>query len=104
MVSSRNLAYLNLGFLVWPFVTATPSIGRHTSFAKKLSQDHGARGLLDLPILASIGSVVEGITGSVASIVDKNNKRPDAAHPYQAPGPTDQRGPCPGLNTLANHG
>lgn len=27
-----------------------------------------------------------------------------ADHPFQAPGPTDQRGPCPGLNTLANHG
>lgn len=27
-----------------------------------------------------------------------------ANHPFQAPGPTDQRGPCPGLNTLANHG
>lgn len=24
---------------------------------------------------------------------------PDAAHPFIAPGPTDQRGPCPGLNT-----
>jgi len=29
---------------------------------------------------------------------------PDADHPYQAPGPNDQRGPCPALNTLANHG
>lgn len=28
----------------------------------------------------------------------------DEAHPWQAPGPGDQRGPCPGLNTLANHG
>lgn len=28
----------------------------------------------------------------------------DAAHPYIAPGPNDLRGPCPGLNTLANHG
>ena len=28
----------------------------------------------------------------------------DAAHPYQAPGPNDIRGPCPGLNTLASHG
>jgi Peroxidase, family 2 len=28
----------------------------------------------------------------------------DAAHPYRAPGPGDMRGPCPGLNTLANHG
>jgi unspecific peroxygenase len=28
----------------------------------------------------------------------------DPAHPYIAPKPTDMRGPCPGLNTLANHG
>jgi unspecific peroxygenase len=28
----------------------------------------------------------------------------NAAHPYQAPGPNDIRGPCPGLNTLASHG
>lgn len=28
----------------------------------------------------------------------------DADHPYQAPGPDDIRGPCPGLNTLASHG
>lgn len=25
---------------------------------------------------------------------------PDADHPYQAPGPTDQRGPCPGQLTF----
>ncbi|KAJ7588965.1 Chloroperoxidase [Mycena floridula] len=29
---------------------------------------------------------------------------PDAAHPFIAPGPYDQRGPCPAMNTLANHG
>ncbi|KAG6830338.1 hypothetical protein H0H87_008434 [Tephrocybe sp. NHM501043] len=29
---------------------------------------------------------------------------PDHAHPYIAPGSHDLRGPCPGLNTLANHG
>ncbi|KAK0546529.1 hypothetical protein OC846_005223 [Tilletia horrida] len=28
----------------------------------------------------------------------------DANHPYIAPGANDIRGPCPGLNTLANHG
>lgn len=28
----------------------------------------------------------------------------DAAHQYVAPGSTDQRGVCPGLNSLANHG
>jgi hypothetical protein len=29
---------------------------------------------------------------------------PEAAYPYQDPKPSDQRGACPGLNTLANHG
>ena len=28
----------------------------------------------------------------------------DAAHPFKAPEQGDIRGPCPGLNTLANHG
>ncbi|KAK1233471.1 hypothetical protein PQX77_003367 [Marasmius sp. AFHP31] len=27
-----------------------------------------------------------------------------SAYPWQAPGPNDLRSPCPGLNTLANHG
>ena len=31
-------------------------------------------------------------------------KFPEPAYPYQDPKPSDQRGPCPGLNTLANHG
>jgi len=31
-------------------------------------------------------------------------KFPEAAYPYQDPQPSDQRGACPGLNTLANHG
>lgn len=28
----------------------------------------------------------------------------DWLHPFLPPGPLDIRGPCPGLNTLANHG
>ena len=27
----------------------------------------------------------------------------DNAHAFEAPGPNDIRGPCPGLNTAANH-
>lgn len=27
----------------------------------------------------------------------------DTAHAFEAPGPNDIRGPCPGLNTAANH-
>jgi hypothetical protein len=40
-----------------------------------------------------LGSLVNGLVGGVAAIVDPANKRPDAAHPFVAPGPTDQRGP-----------
>jgi hypothetical protein len=29
-------------------------------------------------------------------------KFPEAAYPYKDPTPSDQRGPCPGMNTLAN--
>lgn len=28
----------------------------------------------------------------------------DEDHHFKTPGPNDQRGPCPGLNTAANHG
>ncbi|THW15839.1 Cloroperoxidase [Aureobasidium pullulans] len=31
-------------------------------------------------------------------------KFPEAAYPYKDPAPSDQRGPCPGMITLANHG
>lgn len=31
-------------------------------------------------------------------------KVPDDDHPYLDPLPTNDRGPCPGLNALANHG
>ena len=29
---------------------------------------------------------------------------PGSGHEYVAPGPNDNRGPCPGLNAFANHG
>ncbi|KAJ7870834.1 Chloroperoxidase [Mycena olivaceomarginata] len=36
---------------------------------------------------------------------DTGTKRvPDADHPFIAPGSNDMRGPCPAMNTLANHG
>ncbi|KAM0752570.1 hypothetical protein T439DRAFT_371403 [Meredithblackwellia eburnea MCA 4105] len=43
---------------------------------------------LDLPYLVSVGTKVI----------------PDAAHPFKAPGPTDRRGGCPGLNIMSNYG
>jgi hypothetical protein len=43
--------------------------------------------------------------GSVASgLLNPNDKRPESGYTFQAPGPNDSRGPCPGLNLLANYG
>ena len=55
-------------------------------------------------LLGGVGDLLDGLLGSLPSLVNGETRVPDAAHPFQAPGPTDQRGPCPGLNTLANHG
>lgn len=44
------------------------------------------------------------ITNPPAQTFNGTKVIPDAEHPFIAPGPADLRGPCPGLNTLANHG
>ncbi|KAJ7627233.1 Chloroperoxidase [Roridomyces roridus] len=67
--------------------------------------------LLLLP-LATAKSVLEVRDGQTATPItfpaaptDTGIKQvPDVDHPFIAPGPDDQRGPCPGMNTLANHG
>ncbi|KAJ7599079.1 Chloroperoxidase [Mycena floridula] len=53
--------------------------------------------------------VQDGVTGTLITLPTQpaNNglkQIPDADHPFIAPGPGDQRGPCPAMNTLANHG
>ncbi|KAJ7072768.1 Chloroperoxidase [Mycena amicta] len=53
--------------------------------------------------------VQDGQTGTLIAIppqpTETGSKRiPDPAHPFIAPGPDAQRGPCPAMNTLANHG
>jgi hypothetical protein len=56
-------------------------------------------------LLGSLGGVVSGLLNSVGqAIVVKSNKRPEAGYEFKAPGPGDSRGPCPGLNLLANYG
>lgn len=55
-------------------------------------------------LLQGTGDLLDGLLGSLASITNGEVRVPDADHPFQEPGPSDQRGPCPGLNTLANHG
>lgn len=64
-------------------------------------------GLLD-PVSSILGTVtndinqvIQGISGSVATgILNPSDKRPEPGYIFQAPGPNDSRGPCPGLNLL----
>ncbi|OJD33750.1 heme-thiolate peroxidase [Diplodia corticola] len=57
-----------------------------------------------------LGGTVEAVVDSVLGLiptddaVDGHKRFPEDDYPFKAPGDTDQRGPCPGLNTLANHG
>ena len=43
-----------------------------------------------------------GLPGTQIGGIEVPNDN-DTAHFFQAPGPNDIRGPCPGLNTAANH-
>ncbi|KAI6906090.1 hypothetical protein D0869_08728 [Hortaea werneckii] len=54
--------------------------------------------------VSSVVNDVQGLLGSVASAVDQDNLRPEPGFEFQPPGPGDSRGPCPGLNLLANYG
>lgn len=55
-------------------------------------------------LLSTLLSDVDGLLGSVAASVDPDNLRPQAGYTFQAPTASDSRGPCPGLNLLANYG
>lgn len=51
----------------------------------------------------ALGDTVGGLLNSVGNaLVVADNKRPEPGYNFQAPGPGDSRGPCPGLNLLAN--
>lgn len=55
-------------------------------------------------VLGAVLDDVTGLLGSVASSVDPDNYRPESGYTFEAPGAADSRGPCPGLNLLANYG
>lgn len=53
--------------------------------------------------LKGLGDTVGGLLNSVGNaLVVADNKRPEPNYYFKAPGPNDSRGPCPGLNLLAN--
>lgn len=56
-------------------------------------------------LVGSLGDLVGGLLNSVGNaIVVADNKRPEEGFEFRAPGDGDSRGPCPGLNLLANYG
>ncbi|KZL84239.1 hypothetical protein CI238_09926 [Colletotrichum incanum] len=56
-------------------------------------------------LVGSLTNTISGLLGAVAQgALNPNNKRPEPGYDFKAPGPGDSRGPCPGLNLLANHG
>jgi hypothetical protein len=57
-----------------------------------------------LSVITALTNTINGLLGSVANSVSANNKRPERGYTFQAPGSGDSRGPCPGLNLLANYG
>lgn len=63
-----------------------------------LSRQSGGSGLEEAPdrVLTGAGGLLEGLLGSVADLRGGEMRVPDADHPFREPGPTDQRGPCPG--------
>ncbi|TQN64574.1 Aromatic peroxygenase [Colletotrichum shisoi] len=56
-------------------------------------------------LVGSLTNTISGLLGAVAQgALDPNDRRPEPGFEFKAPGPGDSRGPCPGLNLLANHG
>ncbi|THU90500.1 Cloroperoxidase [Dendrothele bispora CBS 962.96] len=56
-----------------------------------------------MPFISLLSLFTTVVLAYAAKVDGSININPDA-HPWIAPGPNDLRGPCPGLNTLANHG
>lgn len=55
-------------------------------------------------LIGSLGKTLAGLPEAIAENISPDNKRPEPGYTFVAPGPNDSRGPCPGLNLLANHG
>jgi hypothetical protein len=76
------------------------NVVNHTSSARACSSD--ADGHLNQR--ASYNCLPHPLQDFYPSTVAGLKRFPEPNYPYQDPLPSDQRGPCPGLNAMANHG
>jgi len=67
------------------------------------SQQSGAVPPLE-GLVHGVEGIVGGVVGGVLDSVLGGGGGEDEAHPWQKAGHGDKRGPCPGLNVIANHG
>ncbi|PPJ57317.1 hypothetical protein CBER1_07932 [Cercospora berteroae] len=79
------------------FALAYPGLGEDTAAAD--FEKRQLRGLV-----TGLVESVSGYAGAIAAQVNQDNLRPEPGFEFQEPGPDDARGPCPGLNLLANYG
>ncbi|KAF5847163.1 hypothetical protein GGP41_003481 [Bipolaris sorokiniana] len=73
---------------------------------KRQLQSRNAASVEPRQLVDTLKPVLDPLLGLIPTSDSVKGLRrfPEADYPFQPPGPTDQRGPCPGLNTLANHG
>ncbi|KAM3417429.1 hypothetical protein BST61_g5675 [Cercospora zeina] len=74
---------------------AYPGLDKETAAPERRQLGELVTGLVDS---------VSGYVGAIAALVNQDNLRPEPGFEFQEPGPGDARGPCPGLNLLANYG
>jgi hypothetical protein len=91
------------------FILTASWVAGSLAFPASHLEDLEKRGLLSgvLDLTSGLLQTVERDLENVLSSLDPfTNKAIDVTgkHAFKAPSSTDQRGPCPGLNALANHG
>ena len=100
---SLSAMHLSKTLVTVSWVTSTLAFPAH--HLQDLEKRGLLSGLLDLTsgVLQTVEQDLEKVLGGLNPFT---NKAIDVTgdHAFQAPSLTDQRGPCPGLNAMANHG
>ncbi|EIM92463.1 APO9/CPO9 [Stereum hirsutum FP-91666 SS1] len=81
-----------------------PDIAREVlNYRKRSIQKRQNNGTIDA-IFGPDDGILVGVANTLVDILEGSKYFPEDNHPFEWPSSTDQRGPCPGMNTLANHG
>ena len=98
--------------LSFPFLLNTPGVDTHLlpkEYHEKNKRDdptcpfnHVHPGAVPFNSQFPYTGARNGLPGTQIGGIEVPNDN-DVAHRFEAPGPLDIRGPCPGLNTAANH-